>query len=262
MQERKRIATAPRKRKNDRPTRLFRALGLLALALGVLTVTLFVVEYSRGLASSKASDALLVAYEAKPTPDPTVTVAATATAEPTAEVDATESPGIDGHGEVDESADYVQLEGPDEDGTVHELIQKIIDAEGEDGVIGLIEIPALDVRLPIIGKWSYPLLKISICRYTGPLPNNEGHLVLLGHNYKSGAHFGNLKKLKKGAEIFLTDAATNTRLRYEVYDIETIRPDDFNALKESRGTYGLTLLTCQNDGNDRMILRCEQKDAA
>lgn len=228
----------------------------MALALGVLTVTLFIVEYSRGLASSKASDALLVAFEAKPTAEPTAAITVTP------EMDIEETPEIDGHGDVDESADYVQPDEPDAEGDVQALIDQIIAAEGEDGVIGLIEIPSIEIKLPIIGKWSYPLLKISICRYTGPLPNNKGNLVLLGHNYKSGAHFGNLKKLKKGAEIFLTDVATNTRLRYEVYDIETIRPDDFDALKESRGTFGLTLLTCQNDGNDRMILRCEQKDAA
>ena len=256
MQERKRIA-APRKRQSDRPTRLFRALGLLALALGVLTVTLFIVEYSRGIASSKASDALLVAFEAKPTVEPTTAVTVTP------ELDIEETPEIDGHDGVDESADYVQPDEPEADvDDVQALIQKIVASEGEDGVIGLIEIPSIEIKLPIIGKWSYPLLKISICRYTGPLPNSKGHLVLLGHNYKSGAHFGNLKKLKKGAEIFLTDTATNTRLRYEVYEIKTIRPDDFNALKESRGSFGLTLLTCQNDGNDRMILRCEQKDAA
>lgn len=253
MQERKSLA-APRKRKADRPTRLFRALGLLALALGVLTVTLFIVEYSRGLAASKASDALLIAFETAATAEPTATLTVTP------ELDIEETPGIDEHGGVDESADYVQPDEPDADGDVQELIQKIIAAEGEDGVVGLIEIPAIDIKLPIIGKWSYPLLKISICRYTGPLPNSKGHLVLLGHNYKSGAHFGNLKKLKKGAEIFLTDTATNTRLRYEVYEIKTIRPDDFDALKESRGDFGLTLLTCQNDGNDRMILRCVQKD--
>ena len=31
--------------------------------------------------------------------------------------------------------------------------------------LGILEIPALDLRLPIMESWSYPNLKISPCRY-------------------------------------------------------------------------------------------------
>ena len=140
-------------------------------------------------------------------------------------------------------------------------IQKIIKAAGEDGVIGILEIPKYDVELPIIGKWSYNLLKISICRYKGPDPNEEGNLVIIGHNYKSGAHFGILKKLEVGDEIYLTDSATNTRVRYEVYQIKSIAPDAFSALNSYHGTCGLTLLTCKDNGTNRLLVRCEQKEA-
>lgn len=250
---------SPRKTKAaGKASRALRVLGVLVIALGVLTIALFIVQYNKGVTAGKASDALLVAFEATPTPVPTDTPEPTATPDPGPAVT---DLAVDEDGEVDETADYVQMERPDEEGDVQALIQKIIHAEGEDGVIGLIEIPELDVKLPIIGKWSYPLLKISICRYSGPLPNEKGNMVLIGHNYKNGSHFGKLDKLKKGAAIFITDTKTSTRVRYEVYEIKTIAPTDFKALETFKGPNGLTLLTCINGGNDRQIFRCIQKDA-
>ena len=161
---------------------------------------------------------------------------------------------------VDETADYVPPEEPVNDETAA-LIQQIATTVGDDGVIGIIEIPKYDQQYPIIGQWSYKLLKISICRYKGPGVNQSGNLVLIGHNYKSGAHFGNLKNLKKGDEIFLTAAGSNTKVRYEVYDIDDVSPDAFSALDEYEGDMGLTLMTCTSSGNKRKILRCVQKDA-
>ena len=116
-------------------------------------------------------------------------------------------------------------------------------------------------ELPIIGKWSYDLLKISICRYKGPDPNEDGNLVLIGHNYKSGAHFGDLDKLSVGSELFLTNTKTGERVRYEVYQVKHIAPDAFSALKSYHGDAGLTLMTCRSNGTNRLLLRCEQKAA-
>lgn len=161
---------------------------------------------------------------------------------------------------VDETADYVPPEEPVSDETA-ELIQKIASTVGDDGVIGIIEIPKYDQQYPIIGQWSYKLLKISVCRYKGPGVNQSGNLVLIGHNYKSGAHFGNLKNLEKGDEIYLTAAGSSEKVRYEVYDIDDVAPDAFSALDEYEGDAGLTLMTCTSSGNKRKILRCVQKDA-
>ena len=128
-------------------------------------------------------------------------------------------------------------------------------------MIGILEIPEINQELPIIGKWSYDLLKISICRYKGPDPNEDGNLVLIGHNYKSGAHFGDLDKLSVGSELFLTNTKTGERIRYEVYQIKHIAPDAFSALKSYHGDAGLTLMTCRSNGTNRLLLRCEQKAA-
>ena len=161
-----------------------------------------------------------------------------------------------------ESGEYVRADAPEVQSDLDKTIQKIIDATGEDGVIGILEIPELQEELPIIGKWSYKLLKISVCRYKGPDPLEDGNLVIIGHNYKNGSHFGRLSKLSVGSEIFLTNAKTGERVRYEVYQIKSIASDAFSALKSYHGDAGLTLMTCKDNGTNRLLVRCEQKDAA
>ncbi len=161
---------------------------------------------------------------------------------------------------VDETADYVAPDDPDTDDAAV-LIQQILESVGEDGVIGTIRIPKTEQEYPIIGKWSYKLLKISICRYTGPNVNENGNLVLIGHNYKSGAHFGNLKTLSVGDEIYLTARGSDLAVRYEIYNIVDIDSDDFAAVKKYKGDSGLTLLTCTAGGQQRKLFRCIRKAA-
>lgn len=280
-----------RKRRHSKAQRelnAIRALGLTAILLGFAALTLIGMKLFEGEAAGKNATVLLEAYKAKATAAPVVTVSPAQTealetpepadaddgdaedadleqtdadADASAAADANEHLADDGSNDgVDESGEYVQPDAPD----VSELtatIDKIINAAGEDGVIGILEIPELDEELPIIGKWSYKLLKISICRYKGPDPNEKGNLVLIGHNYKSGAHFGRLKSLSVGSEIYLTDSATGTRVRYVVYQIKSIAPDAFSALDSYKGTCGLTLMTCKDNGTNRLLVRCEQQDA-
>ncbi len=250
---------------------------LLALALVIISV----VMVQRGKKAEQYADQLLQAYQEKQstatpavatdTPDATESAspAPTDTAEPAASTDPladAEAMALanehafadDSHENVDETADYVQPDAPDES-DAEKIIASVVGKVGEDGIIGVLKIPVINVELPVIGKWSYSLLKISVCRYKGPSANAKGNLVIIGHNYKSGAHFGNLDELKIGSAVYLTDTDSN-RVRYEVYDMDTIEPDSFSALNDYKGKAGLTLMTCKNSGNSRLVVRCVQKD--
>jgi len=278
-------ATVPARPKQSarakRELRAIRTLGLTAILLGLTALVLIGVKLYEGEEAGQNAATLLEAYKAKTTVTPEAADAAESqTPEPTADgtdavsdsseteetdseaADADEHLADDGSNEdVDESAAYVQPDAPDVS-ELDETIEKIIEATGEDGVIGILEIPELDEELPIIGKWSYKLLKISICRYKGPGPNEEGNLVVIGHNYKNGSHFGRLDELSVGSEVYLTDSATGTRVRYEVYQIKSIEAGAFSELNTYRGDCGLTLLTCKDNGTNRLIVRCEQKEAS
>lgn len=273
------------KRKPSRELVAIRALGLTAISLGIIALVLLGVKFYEGEAAGNNAAVLLEAYKAKATVSPAVSASPDASAsidpeytpEPTDEnfeqtdltADASAAANANEHladdGSVtteSESGDYVRPDAPEVTSDLDVTIQKIIDAAGEDGVIGILEIPELNEELPIIGKWSYKLLKISVCRYKGPDPLEDGNLVIIGHNYKNGSHFGRLSDLSVGSEVFLTNAATGERVRYEVYQIKSIASDAFSALKTYHGDAGLTLMTCKDNGTNRLLVRCEQKDAS
>ena len=278
-------------RKTRRELAGIRALGLTAILLGLVALVLLGVKFFEGETAGNNAATLLEAYKAKASVSPAVTATpdASASADPSATTGAEDTPEptdenfeqtdiqadqtaaananehLVNDGSVTseaESGEYIRPDAPEVQSDLDKTIQKIIDATGEDGVIGILEIPELKEELPIIGKWSYKLLKISVCRYKGPDPLEDGNLVIIGHNYKNGSHFGRLSDLSIGSEVFLTNAKTGERVRYEVYQIKSIASDAFSALKSFHGDAGLTLMTCKDNGTNRLLVRCEQKEAA
>ena len=125
---------------------------------------------------------------------------------------------------------------------------------GDVACIGILEIPALDLELPVISSWSYSSLRLAPCRYSGSA--YKGDLVIAAHNYQS--HFGGLRTLPKGSEVFFTDAVGN-RFSYYVAVTEALTPwsvDDMTS-----GEWPLTLFTCTLDSQNRVTVRCEYSEA-
>lgn len=120
-----------------------------------------------------------------------------------------------------------------------------------DGVdyVGVLRIPSLALELPVISQWSYPLLKIAPCRYSGSAYQNN--LVLCAHNYAS--HFGNLKNLHIGDAVTFTDMDGNL-FTYQVAELETLPPQATEEMEN--GDWDLTLFTCTVGGQSRVTVRC------
>ena len=116
--------------------------------------------------------------------------------------------------------------------------------------IGILEIPSLGLKLPVINEWSYPNLKISPCRYEGSVYQNN--LIISAHNYQ--CHFGNIKTLLSGDEVKFTDLDGNI-FEYIVAEMQIIDPADIEGMKS--GLWDLTLFTCTYGGQDRVTIRCE-----
>jgi len=121
--------------------------------------------------------------------------------------------------------------------------------DGQD-YIGILEIPALDLKLPVISEWNYTRLRIAPCRYYGSAYKNN--MVISAHNY--ARHFGTLKKLDGGERVILTDADGNC-FDYRVALRETIGPKDIAGMTDSG--WDLTLFTCTPGGAYRVAVRCE-----
>lgn len=81
-------------------------------------------------------------------------------------------------------------------------------------------------------------------------------MVIVGHNYKNGQFFGNLKKLTIGDNIFLLSSKGNAQM-YKVYDIYIVDETDLScASQETNGKIELTLITCDNNNKKRLVVKC------
>lgn len=116
--------------------------------------------------------------------------------------------------------------------------------------IGVLEIPEIDLKLPVLSEWSYPLLKKAPCRYSGSAYLDN--LVIAAHNYRT--HFGKLKELETGDEVIFTDAAGN-RFEYKVAVVEALTPQSVEDM--TSGEWALSLFTCTLDGKNRVTVRCD-----
>lgn len=115
--------------------------------------------------------------------------------------------------------------------------------------IGVLEIPDLDLILPVLAEWDYDRLKNAPCRFYGSC--EEDNLVIAGHNYMR--HFKPLKWLLTGSEVNFIDATGKVHC-YEVSLTETLKPDETEQM--ITGDWDLTLFTCTTGGQSRFTVRC------
>ena len=121
----------------------------------------------------------------------------------------------------------------------------------EAGCIGILEIPSINIKLPVLSTWSYSLLKKAPCRYTGSIYLDN--MVIAAHN--SEAHFKKISNLQKGDIVTFTDAVGNV-FTYSVAGIELLQPDEVDNM--TNGQWPLTLFTCTYGGASRVTVRCEK----
>lgn len=128
-------------------------------------------------------------------------------------------------------------------------------AEEIDGnaYIGVLEIPALELSLPVIDQWSDQALKTAPCRYSGSAYTDD--MVIAAHNYQR--HFGQIKTLTAGDEVTFTDMDGNL-FSYEVAAVEVLQPAAVEEM--TSGEWPLTLFTCTLGGASRVTVRCERTE--
>ena len=101
-------------------------------------------------------------------------------------------------------------------------------------------------------------------RGTGFPWQDVANVYIAGHRVgypgtKSNLVFWDLNTLKKGDEIFLTDA-DGTRYTYEVFEKRVISPDTVSILKPTKGKNIVSLQTCTlPDYSHRLIVQGELK---
>ena len=126
-------------------------------------------------------------------------------------------------------------------------------------VVGIIEIPCINIKYPILNKTNDNSMEYSITKFSGGEVNEIGNFVVAGHNYLNGTMFGKVDQLKIGDEIKLTDLYNNT-LTYEIFDIYSTDPNDTSIIESSKeGTKEVTLITCTKGQINRLITKARAK---
>ena len=115
--------------------------------------------------------------------------------------------------------------------------------------LGVLSIPALELKLPVLAGWSEAKLKVAPCCYYGSY--DGPNFVIAAHNY--AAHFARLSELQEGDLITFTDAGGKAR-GYEVVLLETLPKTATEAMITAG--FDLSLYTCTVGGGSRVTVRC------
>lgn len=127
-----------------------------------------------------------------------------------------------------------------------------IELSNDIAIIGLIEIPKINISYPILSNADEDILKISVCRFSGPLPNRIGNLCIAGHNYKNNMMFSRLDELNINDKIYISDLNKN-KLEYTIYSKYTTLENDWSCTSESNNIE-ITLITCNKSNNTKRVV--------
>lgn len=140
-----------------------------------------------------------------------------------------------------------------------------------DEMMGIVEIPKIDIKLPIYHTTKEDVLKQAAGHLEGsslPIGGKSTHSVISAHRgLPSASLFTDLDQLKKGDHFLIH--VLNKTLCYEVDKISVVKPEETSALAVEEGEDLVTLLTCTPYGvnTERLLVRghrvpCEEQKVA
>lgn len=128
-----------------------------------------------------------------------------------------------------------------------------------DEMMGIVEIPKIDIKLPIYHTTEEDVLKQAAGHLEGsslPIGGESTHAVISAHRgLPSASLFTDLDQLKKGDHFLIH--VLNKTLCYEVDKISVVKPEETSALAVEEGEDLVTLLTCTPYGvnTERLLVR-------
>lgn len=133
----------------------------------------------------------------------------------------------------------------------------------EDEIIGVLEIPAMELAMPVYLGASDAHLAAGAAvlgNTSAPIGGDNTNCVIAGHRGWRGAdYFRHIDKLAVGDTVRLTNLWET--LTYTVADIQIIQPHQIERIKIQSNRDLLTLLTCHpyaSGGRQRYVVYCEK----
>ena len=133
----------------------------------------------------------------------------------------------------------------------------------EDEIIGVLEIPAMELTMPAYLGASDAHLAAGAAvlgNTSAPIGGDNTNCVIAGHRgWKGADYFRHIDRLQVGDTVTLTNLWET--LTYTVADIQIIQPHEVEKIKIQPNRDLLTLLTCHpyaSGGRQRFVVCCER----
>ena len=136
----------------------------------------------------------------------------------------------------------------------------------KDGLIGYIEIPSINVKLPIYHGENEDVLKKGAAHLENtsfPIGGIDTHACISAHSgYPTQKFFDDIDELKTDDTI--TVNVLNRKIHYKVYGKEVVEPSDISKLSVKHGKDIMTLITCYPYGinSHRLLVNAERYEPA
>ena len=134
----------------------------------------------------------------------------------------------------------------------------------EDEIIGVLEIPIMELIMPVYLGASDAHLAAGAAvlgNTSAPIGGDNANSVIAGHRGWRGAdYFRHIDRLQMGDTVTLTNLWET--LTYTVADIQIIQPHEVDKIKIQPNRDLLTLLTCHpyaSGGKQRYVVYCERE---
>ena len=134
----------------------------------------------------------------------------------------------------------------------------------EDEIIGVLEIPAMELTLPIYLGASDGHLAAGAAvlgNTSAPIGGDNSNCVIAGHRGWRGAdYFRHIDRLQTGDTVQVTNLWET--LTYTVADIQIIQPHEVEKIKIQPNRDLLTIITCHpyaSGGKQRYVVYCERE---
>lgn len=135
----------------------------------------------------------------------------------------------------------------------------------DDEIIGVLEIPAMELTMPVYLGASDAHLAAGAAvlgNTSAPIGGDNTNCVIAGHRGWRGAdYFRHIDRLHVGGTVKLTNLWET--LTYTVMDIQIIQPHEIEKIKIQPNRDLLTLLTCHpyaSGGRQRYVVYCERTE--
>ena len=142
--------------------------------------------------------------------------------------------------------------------------QRYLDTLHQIGAMARVRVPSVGIDLPVYHGTSTDVLAHGVGHLYGtalPVGGEGNHAVLTGHTgLATLTMFDNLTHIKVG-DVFTVEVMGKT-MAYKVDQIETVLPDQVEALRADEGRDLLTLVTCTPYGinSHRLLVRGERTE--